>query len=187
MAKRSPKKSETSKSAEARYRLFVKAYLANGRNGTAAAITAGYAENSAHAQGSRLLKNAKVRALLDKETARVEKKLDISAERVLQQYAKIAFGDIKDLVTWDAYGRVKLRPMDEVDGTVISELYEVVSENGTRTLRLKTSDRMAALEKLFRHLGLDKQQLNVNMDISLADVLQNAWKQRQRAGGGSDA
>ena len=43
-----------------RWELFAREYVNNGFNATKAAITAGYAESSAHVTGSRMLRNAKV-------------------------------------------------------------------------------------------------------------------------------
>lgn len=48
-------------------RKFVEAFMANGGNGTQAAIAAGYSKKSAHAQASRLLKTAEVRHALERE------------------------------------------------------------------------------------------------------------------------
>jgi phage terminase small subunit len=47
-------------------RRFVLNYVDNGGNATKAAVSAGYAEKSAHVEGSRLLKDDKVRAAIRK-------------------------------------------------------------------------------------------------------------------------
>lgn len=65
-------------------------------NGTRAAAVAGYSAKTAAAAASRLLRKVKVRALLA-ELAERTKRLDISAERILQQLAKIAFFDSRKL------------------------------------------------------------------------------------------
>lgn len=58
---------------------FVAEYLKD-QNGKQAAIRAGYAPRSAEVQGCRLLRNAQVRAAVDKAQARVAKKAEITVE-----------------------------------------------------------------------------------------------------------
>jgi hypothetical protein len=54
-------------SVDQRKENFVKAYILTGcKNGTQAAIDAGYSEKTAAQQASRLLKDVKVKALIDK-------------------------------------------------------------------------------------------------------------------------
>lgn len=64
-------------------KLFIKEYLTD-LNATRAAISAGYSEKTAAAQGSRLLINVNVKAKLDQSLAKRAEKLDISAEYVLK-------------------------------------------------------------------------------------------------------
>lgn len=68
---------------------FANAYLKSG-NITQAAIAAGYSEKTAHSQGSRLLKNVKVRTEIERRQAKIVAKVDISQEWVLKQYKEIA-------------------------------------------------------------------------------------------------
>jgi phage terminase small subunit len=64
--------------------LFVKHYLGDaGRNATKAAIAAGFSEKTAGAAASRLLKIVEIRDEIERETTKLGKKLDISAEYVL--------------------------------------------------------------------------------------------------------
>ena len=68
---------------------FVQEYLID-QNATAAAIRAGYAEKSAKYSGYELLKNAKVKAAVRAGQARLAKKLDLTAEKVLADIERIA-------------------------------------------------------------------------------------------------
>ncbi len=63
--------------------LFISEYLANGMNATKAALSAGYAENSATEQASRLLTIDKVRAEIDKRLERRAKRLSADADYVI--------------------------------------------------------------------------------------------------------
>ncbi len=81
-----------------RRQAFVNAYLANGGNGTAAAIEAGYAKGSAHVTASKLLRLAKVAAAIaDAQRERAEASR-IDAEWVLQRSVELharCIGDIR--------------------------------------------------------------------------------------------
>jgi len=75
-------------------------------NGARAAIAAGYSEKTARAAASRLLTKSNVQELIEKLTAARAQRLDISADRVLWELAKMAFANMLDYVTvqnGDAY------------------------------------------------------------------------------------
>lgn len=119
--------------------------------------------------------------------AKRARRTGISQDRILQQLAKIAFSDMKDVVEWrqmeviidykdeededgnlkrvpitDYMMRVNMRDSDLVDGSVIQEISET-QKGGSITHTVKLNDRMKALELLGKHLGMwtDKQQIEV--------------------------
>ena len=61
-------------------RLFIIHYLTNNRNGTQAAISAGYSKNSACAIASENLRKPHIRFVLDRELKKIEKKLKFDFE-----------------------------------------------------------------------------------------------------------
>lgn len=148
-------------------RRFVEEYLVD-CNATQAAIRAGYsAKGNPYAQGHILLKNPKVAAAIDDARKKLTQRVGISQERVLQEYAKIAFADIKDFLTfrtekvlvgYTKKGKpifeyrqiIKMKPSEEVDGTVIQE----VSLTDKGTFSFKLHDKKAALEKIGQHFGM---------------------------------
>lgn len=131
-------------------RRFIQEYLID-LNAAQAAIRAGYSPKTAKEQGHRLLTNAHIKEAVENAKKKREKRLELSQEKVLTQIAKIAFSDIKDVLEWDETGGITIRPSDQVDGTIISEL-EVEPE--TRTVKkVKMNDRFRALIKLYDHLS----------------------------------
>ena len=74
---------------------FVAEYLIDA-NATQAAIRCGYHAKTAHVQGSRLLRNVKVKAAIRRAQARTLGKLELTAERVLQELARVAFSTVQD-------------------------------------------------------------------------------------------
>ncbi len=142
---------------------FVEEYLID-LNATQAAIRAGYSAKTAHAAGSRLLTNVKVKPVIRAAMDERAKRLEISADNVLKELARIGFADIRDLVAWDEE-HVGFRPsaqLTDEQAAVISEVFsEAHSSNDkdgnvhkTLKLRLKTYDKLAALRDIGRHLKL---------------------------------
>ena len=82
--------------AEHRRKAFVRAYMANGNNATQAAIAAGYSVETAGTQGWRLLKDERVRALIDAENAAIEGRNAITADFVLGRLKAEAMGAESD-------------------------------------------------------------------------------------------
>lgn len=77
-----------------RQRRFVEEFALNG-NATQAAIRAGFSEKAASVQGSRLIANANIALAIRRRRAAASKRIEISADRVLNEYAKIAFNERK--------------------------------------------------------------------------------------------
>ncbi|WP_138751814.1 terminase small subunit [Paenibacillus sinopodophylli] len=141
-----------------KHKIFVEEYLVD-LNGTQAAIRAGYSERTANEQASQLLAKLSIQAAIRVAKARREQRLHFTQDDVVNQLAKIAFADIKDVIDWDS-GKLALRPSEEVDGTILSEISETVSEHG-RSKKVKLNDRMRALLKLYEHMS-DEQRLRID-------------------------
>lgn len=153
--------------------LFVREYLID-RNGTRAAIAAGFSSKSAHTTAHRLLKNAKVRELIDSLEAERLERLDITADRILQETAKLAFFDPRKLFHED--GRPKsITELDAITAAAIAgmdveDIYEGRGEERKFVgvvKKYRLADKRAALEMLGRNhkLWTDKMDLNANLNI----------------------
>src|SRR5271154_6491700 len=75
-----------------RFELFVAEYLID-LNATRAAIAVGYSPKTAGQQGSRLLKNVKVFTEIAAKTKERTARLEITADNVWHELAKLAFFD----------------------------------------------------------------------------------------------
>ncbi len=71
---------------------FVKEYILD-QNATRAAIAAGYSENGAGVTGSRLLTDVKIRQEINKKNEELNKKYDLSADRIKQEIARLCYYD----------------------------------------------------------------------------------------------
>ena len=159
---------------------FISEYLVD-MNASASAIRAGYAPKNADKIGYELLGKTLVKEALQKAMEDRAKRTGITADRVLAEYAKIAFTDIKDFVSFGTvkvqedtdeetgepiYGYrqiVEAKPSAEVDGTMIQE----VSISPKGVFAFKLHDKQKALDMIGKHLGMftDKLEINGSMVI----------------------
>lgn len=163
--------------------IFVKAYRID-RNATKAAIAAGYSEKTAHVAGSRLLKNAKVRAEIQHQDEKLNNKLDLSVEWVVKRLMFRADFDVRKFYNEDG----SLKPVAALDtgtayalqGLEIEKLYEhfgkgQAQNTGTLT-KIKFADRDRALELLGRHLKMFTDKVEVGGLDGMAEILAEARK-----------
>jgi phage terminase small subunit len=87
------------------------------------------------------------------EIAERAARLGVTPERVLQEYARIAFADLGKLADWGPDGLVLKAPerLGDADTAVISE---ITGAPGNKNYRVKLYDKKAALDVLARHLGM---------------------------------
>lgn len=147
----SPAKQAIKVSAEARRAAFAQEYVANGADGSAAAITAGYAPASAAQQASRLLADKRVVAMIASLQRDAALAAGIRAKDVIDEIAIGAFADLTDYVTWDS-GIVKLRPSAELDARKRRAVVSI--KQGQWGIEIKLMDKLGALTKLGQHLGV---------------------------------
>ena len=134
-----------------RRRAFLREYMAGPPgvrgNGTRSAIAAGFSARTADIAAVRLL-----RELRPHIEARLVKH-EITADRIIDEIAAIAFHDTRDFVAWTADG-VTLKPSAEVEHAApVAEVSEHVSEAG-RAVKIKFHDKLAALGHLAKIKGL---------------------------------
>ena len=97
--------------------------------------------------------------------------LGITPERVLQEYARIAFADLRRVASWGADGIELKEPDDLADGDAAA-ISEVVGSGGT--LRVKLYDKKAALDAIARHLGMFVRAPQRQDDDSPGDLAEDA-------------
>lgn len=80
-------------------------------------------------------------------------RLGITPERVLQEYARIAFADLRRIADWGPKGLVPKDPdtLSDEDAAAISE---IVSGGAGGKYRIKLYDKKSALDAIARHLGM---------------------------------
>jgi len=160
-----------------RQQRFINHYLATG-NGVQSAIAAGYSEKAAGPQATENLQKANVARALAAAEGRIQGNLEITAERTLREVARIAFGDLRNLVTWSGQ-QTRFRDSadltdDEaaaVSGVKAKHTVFIDPETGeerhTHEVELRTYDKLSALQKLIKHLGLEAEmRAHLQVDVT---------------------
>lgn len=147
---------------------FVDEYLID-LNATQAAIRAGYSVANADKIGPELLGKTRVADAVAARMKDRERRTEITQDRVLQEYAKLAFLDPRRF--YDEKG--SLIPVHELDADVAAALsgMEVVTQRAGKDAggnqeceevkKIKFIDKKGALDSVARHLGMftDKVQM----------------------------
>lgn len=167
--------------------LFVREYLVD-LNATAAWIRAGGNPTNADRVASKMMKKgtltamAVARALAERST-----RVGITADRVLEEVAKLAFGDPRVLFREDGalrspheYNRDDAAMIEGIKTRRIVEI--AVGDDGKQALvpveiqEVKLASKAGALGMLMRHLGLNNDKLDVTLNAPLAQALEEAFK-----------
>ena len=154
-----------------RQQRFAAEYLVD-LNATQAAQRAGYSERTAYAQGQRLLHEPVVSALISQLLDERSKRLEVTADRVVAELAKLAFADPRSL--FDANGA--LLPIHLIPPEVAQAIatMEVTTDTGgtSKVTKIRFCDKVAALTLLARHLGMLNDKLSVTDGQELIDRIQ---------------
>ena len=144
-------------------------------NGTQAAIRAGYSKKTANEQAARLLANVSVKARIKELEKAQNKRIEVTADNVINEFAKIAFSSISYLHnTWIT--RKDFEILQEENPDILDCIQEIktrirkITADGQETpieieeINIKLYDKQRALENLGKHLGIydaDNEQKNI--------------------------
>ncbi len=150
-------------------------------NATDAAKRAGYSSRTAGSQAHDLLKKPEILAAMQAAIQERDKRVEISQDRIILELSRIAFGDLRGLVTWGGRG-ISLTDSKDLSDDAAASLAEV-AETAAGALKIKRHDKVKALELLMRHKGMlnDKLALNIPPDsLGVATCEQKSLAARDR-------
>ena len=134
-------------------------------------------DETANVNGSKLLRNTKVKEYILQKQAEIQKRTEITQDRVLKELAKIAFGDIRKLYTDNGALRNIVDLEDDIAGAISGvETFEEYEGRGAEreyigdTKKVKMLDKTKALELLGKHLGMFKET-NININTNYEEYL----------------
>jgi phage terminase small subunit len=150
-------------------------------NATQAAIRAGYRAKRADQIGYENLRKPEIQAAIAQRQQALAGQCAVTQERVVQELACIAFSDLRTFVAWGSDG-VRLEPsatLTPAHSRVVKQVVETVTKEG-KTLRIQLRDKIAALDKLARHLGLYTGHEAAALGQGLASLLEASREQLSR-------
>lgn len=141
---------------------FTEEYLID-LNATQAAIRAGYSIKTAEQIGFQLLNKTSVSEEIKKKMAERSKRTGINADRVLNELAKIAFANAKDVINFED---ASVRECANEDDLACVQSVKVKRQNSdkgeTEERQVVMYDKKSALELLGKHLGMWKDKIEVS-------------------------
>jgi len=155
--RRAPRPKSEFKPLNSKQECFIAEYLID-RNATKAAQRAGYSLKTAYSQGQRLLKHAEIAAAVAAGTERHLDHAEVTAQRVIDEMAALAFSDVRQ-----AFKNRKMLDVEELPDKIAAAVSstEVIRRNvaggdgHTDDIhKLRLWDKPKALEMLAKHLGL---------------------------------
>lgn len=145
---------------------FIEEYLID-LNATQAAIRAGYSPKTANEQGNRLLTNVSVRTHVDQAIAERSRRTGINQDRVIQELARIGFLNPDDVINFNNATVDSNASIDDLAAIQSVKVKSSYSENGESIEReVKFNDKLKALELLGKHLGMFKDNININANLN---------------------
>lgn len=147
--------------ADQKKRVFIAEFIKNGRNGTKAAIKAGFSKKTARQAAARLLSDANVRKAIEEATARVVEKAELRAQDILDELRRIGFANLSGAYASDG---TLLHPSEMPDDVQVAlqavETEEIFEGRGQLRIKIgeskkvKLADKIRALELLGKNFKL---------------------------------
>ena len=125
-------------------------------NATQAAIRAGYSEKTARTTAAKMVSKGNIQAYISELQQKHSESTDISAERVLKEYASLGFANASDF--YEPNGEPKpINELTKEQAKAISKVIRKVvkTDNGTEitTFSYQFHDKLKALENVAKHIG----------------------------------
>ena len=151
-------------------KMFCKEYLVD-LNASQAALRAGYSKRNHDKIGHQLIEKTRIKAKIQEEMNKRGRRIEITADKVLQEIARLALSNMQDYVIVDEKGfaYVDLSKLTREQAAAIQEIhtdevleddYEHLDAKGkptkrtVRKIKFKLSDKSKNLELLGKHLKL---------------------------------
>lgn len=166
-------------------------------NATQAAIRSGYSEKTAYSIGQENLKKPDIQARISALRIEMGKGFNITRERIAQEYARIAFFDVRKIHTDDG----ELKPVKElgddeaaaIAGIEVTDNWEK-DEDGKPFIagqlkKIKITDKRGALDSLSKLMGYNEPEkhdhtikpIDNQSDAELKDLLSKTLSKLQDA------
>lgn len=134
---------------------------------------------TANVNGSKLLRNTKVKEYIEQRQEEREKRTGITQDKVLNEIAAVAFASATDFVHVKK-GTVVIDDTDGLEEKVKKAI--VTIKEGKNGIEVGMANKMQALEMLGRHLGMFKDKLEVSRPTNeITDEIDAYIQERMKA------
>ncbi len=153
----------------AKQRRFVEEYLVD-LNATKAATRAGYSAKTARSIGCENLTKPNIEAAIAEAMAKRSARTEITQDAVLKELGLLGFSNMQDFVRITADGDpcVDMSDLTREQAAALSEVVVEDFKDGrgedardVRRIKIKLSDKRAALVDVGRHLGMFKDRVEL--------------------------
>lgn len=151
-------------------------------NASESAIYAGFSADTARQQGWQLLQREEVQEYLQKLRTEYQEQSGINKQRILDEYAKIAFSDVRELFS-ETNTLLRIGDIDDnMAGAIMSvESDEIFMQGQTigETKKVKLYNKLQALDSLGKVLGIfekDNEQSKINSQVTIFQLPDNGRK-----------
>ena len=123
---------------------------------------------TARTNASKLLTKTNIQKYISEKQKEIEEKTEITQKKIIQELAKIALFNIKDIYNENG----TLKKVTELDDDTAKAIISLSKTNDEiplehipeQTVEFKTNDKTRALELLGKHLGMFKENVNLTQD-----------------------
>ena len=137
-------------------------------NGTQAAIRAGYSPRTARHQAHQLVTDYRIQAELKARTAKLSEQASITVAEIVERLAAILRATMRDYLRMTAKGELALdfsrATPQQMAAVQHLEIDRAAGEDadGAKKFRLRLYDKIAAADKLLRHLGAYRDRVELS-------------------------
>lgn len=148
--------------------------VARGENPLQAFESAGYKPHHANAYRLRDSEgvSARIEELRGKIIRRMERNLEVDADRLTKEFARIGLANITDIITIKE-GKVSVADTDSLSEDTTAAIAEI--RETKEGLVVKMHSKTQALENLAKRLGYYKDA-TINVTLSLADLVSMSYR-----------
>lgn len=140
--------------------------VVKGKSIDAAYVEAGFAPHRTNPH--RLRNSEPVARRIDELFERIAERTVVSVDRIVKENARIAYANITDVLSFTGK-TVTLKSSKDLPEDVTSAISEV--QKTKDGIKIKFHNKTAALDALARHVGMFKENINLNVTVSLADLV----------------
>ncbi len=145
---------------------FCKEYVANGHNGTQAAISAGYSKKTAKVIAMENLTKPNINEFIEKLEAPVLKKLGLDENWVLTKLKTFTETLVIDFFELDEHKNVMMKDFDKISKEKW-EAVEEISQDKDGRIKIKLVNKRASVVDIGRNYGMFKELIEGNINHNL--------------------